>query len=67
MGEELPKDDAVADSLKDLLLVDGQPTGDILVVLEHLIHVLGKGLAFRVQNSVVGSSFSFHPRYFQII
>jgi hypothetical protein len=56
----VPEDDTVSDCLEDLLLVDGEPILDVLVVLEHFVDVVRKCRSLRIQHGVVDCLSSLH-------
>ena len=60
MGRAVPKDDTIADSLEDLLLVDGKKVDEVLVVLEHLVYVVGERLPLGLEHRVVNCLASLH-------
>ncbi len=60
MREELPKYDSIDNSFEYFLLIDRKSTGEILVVLEDLINMFSKSLAFWIEYSMIDSSLSFH-------
>lgn len=45
MVEGVPEENTVTDCFEDLLFVDGQARLDVLVVLEHLVHMVGESHA----------------------
>ena len=46
----IPQDNSIFESIKDLLVGNGQSVFEVLIVLQNFIDMIGEGLLFRIED-----------------